>query len=187
MNRLIGICGAAGSGKSTVAKFLVDQYGFDRLRFADGLKRMSAALFEVVGFEQDEIHRMLEGDLKQVRFPELMHASPRDIMQTLGTEWGRECIHPDIWVNITQARVLDTLAENIPVVVDDVRHINEAEMIRSLGGEIWKIRGRGLEGVSNHSSEHQFSSVKADEVIYNGEGGIEMLHDQIRRIVERNL
>ncbi|MEM0936764.1 MAG: hypothetical protein AAGJ91_12780, partial [Pseudomonadota bacterium] len=73
--------------------------------------------------------------------------------QTLGDEWGRQCIHPDLWVEIARPAAESYLAEGVPVVFDDVRYANEAAMIRELGGEIWRMEGRAARGVRPHASE----------------------------------
>ena len=57
-------------------------------------------------------------------------------MQTLGTEWGRNMIGPDVWVRLTMHRVDDLLASGVNVIIDDVRFDNEAEAIRERDGQI---------------------------------------------------
>jgi CRP/FNR family transcriptional regulator len=56
-------------------------------------------------------------------------------MQTLGTEWGRQCMDADIWVRAWAARA----ALLTSAVADDVRFQNEADMIRNLGGVIIRV------------------------------------------------
>jgi hypothetical protein len=61
--------------------------------------------------------------------------TPRMFMQMLGTEFGRNMIHPNIWVN-------STLAEYTPGqnwIIADVRFPNEVKEIKNLGGIIVKI------------------------------------------------
>ena len=153
MTKIIGITGPAGAGKTTAARHLVLRYGFDRLRFAEGLKKMAAVFFEWYGFDEITTARLIEGDLKQTPIPDIEFVTARKIMQTLGGEWGRDAIHPDIWVNRLRSLTLETVAENVSVVVDDVRYQNEAQMIKDIGGEIWKIGGRAYTGLSKHASE----------------------------------
>ena len=38
--RVVGITGLAGSGKTTIARYLMEQYDYTRIRFADPLKAM---------------------------------------------------------------------------------------------------------------------------------------------------
>jgi hypothetical protein len=42
---IIGLCGAQGSGKDTVANILISEYGFVKLTFASTLKDVVAILF----------------------------------------------------------------------------------------------------------------------------------------------
>lgn len=127
MKRLIAFAGRAGSGKSTAARYLVRNYGFERVRFAGPLKAMMAAL----GLNEEEI----DGGLKEVPCELLGGTTPRFAMQTLGTEWGRELIASDLWT-----RAWINQAERHPAVVcDDVRFPNERELIKSLGGTLIRI------------------------------------------------
>jgi hypothetical protein len=137
--QLVGLTGPAGAGKDSVADHLCAHYGFVRAAFADPIRNMLAQLLEDVGVDHAV---MTEQHLKEAPIPVLFDKSARNLMQTLGTEWGRTCIGPDVWV-----RVLETstgLMAGVPVhdriVVTDVRFANEAEMIKRYGGEMLAVR-----------------------------------------------
>lgn len=142
MTGLVGITGKAGSGKSTAAQVLLDA-GWVRIKFADPLKDMLRA----IGLDD----RHIEGHLKEVPCDMLMGKTPRHAMQTLGTEWGRECIAPDFWVALARRRIALAMAAGLNVVVDDVRFENEAQVIRELGGFVLGLE-RG-DGAGLHVSE----------------------------------
>jgi hypothetical protein len=94
----------------------------------------------------------IDGDEKEVAIPGLGCATPRFLMQTLGTEWGRNAVDPDLWVKHMRLRLGDIL-QITDVVIDDVRFENEATMIRDMGGKIIHVQGRGgIEG--SHVSEN---------------------------------
>jgi hypothetical protein len=141
---VVAFTGLAGAGKSTATRYLVDRHGYTLVKFAGPLKDMMRAL----GMGNDEI----EGDLKEVAIRELNGKTPRYAMQTLGTEWGRKCMGEDFWVGQWLRHVEEIFANDGRVVVDDCRFPNEAKAIRKLGGDIYKLVGRG--GIpGQHESE----------------------------------
>ena len=114
---------------------------------------------------------------KEAIIPEL-GVSARHMMQTLGTEWGRACIHPDFWVMIARAETRRILADGRSVVIDDVRFPNEAAMIRDLGGELWRIERPGIAYNGDHESEGGLDDITPDRVIVN-DGSIDQLLEKI--------
>lgn len=167
MYRLIAFTGKAGSGKSTAAKYLVDSYGYTRIRFADGLKRM---LIEGLGVDP----RYVDGDLKEAVCPELCGRTARHAMVTLGTEWGRELIHPNIWVRALDTQMYKLISQGrTKFVIDDCRFLNEADFVRrfSAGGT---IRSRIIRVVrpdtdmGSHKSETEMDKIESDYILCNG-------------------
>lgn len=125
---IIGLAGGKGSGKSTVADHLVRACGFSELSFADPIRRFVRHLTGYTEATKEDPIDWLDG-----------RHSARTLMQTVGTEWGRDMIHPQIWVRFL-ARQLETPTwRGRPVVVSDVRFPNEVDMIRSLGGFIVQV------------------------------------------------
>jgi len=151
--RVIGITGLAGSGKTTIARYLMQQCDYARIRFADPLK----AMLRELGLSDDE----LDGASKMVRSELICGKTPREAMQTLGTEWGRQMIGPDVWVNAWRKRVDWQAIEGAPgIVADDVRFPNEVGAIYKYGGIIVHVTMPGLKldaAVAAHESEaHEF-------------------------------
>jgi adenylate kinase family enzyme len=101
---LIGITGLAGSGKSEVARVLMEEFGFTRVKFADPLKNMLRTMLSDIGHTAEDVERYLEGDLKE-SVVDGIGVTARRLMITLGTEWGRDQIAPDLWVTLWAARV----------------------------------------------------------------------------------
>ena len=138
---IIGISGRAGSGKSVVADHLIAEHGFRRVKFAGPLKAMVRALLATRGADAEIIERMIEGDLKEVPSAWLNGRTPRHAMITLGTEWGRDLMARDLWVDAA-GDMLAAIRVNDPdarIVVDDVRFPNELDAIRGRGGVVWRI------------------------------------------------
>lgn len=138
---IIGLGGPKGSGKSFAADWLVANRGYTRVKFATALKNM----LRVLGLTDEHI----EGSLKEVPCELLNGRTPRHAMQTLGYEWGRNCIDDALWVDTWRRRVE---AIDGPVVVDDVRYSNEADAVRSLGGIVVLISHAAVSS-DTHSSE----------------------------------
>ena len=139
---IIGICGLIGSGKGTVADFLVEQRGFTKISFADRLKDGVASVF---GWDRE----MLEGNTDDSRAwrekvdpywsTELGNpVTPRLVLQLFGTDCMRNGFYDGIWVSLVKKQLLENPDSNF--VIPDVRFENEAEMIRSIGGQLWRVK-----------------------------------------------
>lgn len=161
---LIGIAGKAGSGKDTVAGYLCNAYGFVRYGLADPIKQM----LDVIGVD------CRNPDTKELVDPVFM-ASPRRMAQTLGTEWGRHLVHPDIWL-IVAGRFVDAVRR--PVVISDVRFENEAAWIRARGGHVWHLLRSSAAPVEAHVSEVGVSFRHGDGVLVN-DGTMSLLRQRI--------
>ena len=171
--RLVALTGAAGSGKSTATRFLVERHGYTLVKFAGPLKRMMYAL----GLKEEHV----EGDRKESPLALLGGKTPRQAMQTIGTEWGRNCMGENFWVNLWLAHAETAIDEGGRVVVDDCRFPNEAEAIRQLGGMIIKLEGRG--GIAGeHASEAGCG--QHDAVVFNDDGLVDLyagVEEEVRR------
>jgi hypothetical protein len=162
MGKIIGLHGKRGSGKDTVANYLKTYYArnFRSLAFADPIRAMLTAAF---GWGPE----MFEYPLKDIVI-ENLGLAPRDFMQPLGTEWGREMMYEDIWVDIGAQKAAPLLGAGFNVLFTDVRFENEAEWIRSTGGVVWHI-DRDSIVEDSHKSEAGIKFIKGDVRINNNE------------------
>lgn len=135
------------SGKSTIARHLTIEHGFRPLPFAQPLRAMVWPLLEGLGLSQQQIGYHLYQD-KSAFIPGL-GCSARHLLQTLGTDWGRQLVCDDIWIKCWAAQA----AGATRVVADDVRFPNEAQAIKMLGGQVWKVWRPGAELDCPHASE----------------------------------
>jgi hypothetical protein len=157
--RLIGVVGVARSGKSTIANYLVSRHGFVQHSFAAPLRAFVAS---ILGWSLDELEARKEEPIPWLAaasgLPSIPNVewivTPRYMMQTVGTEWGRKMIDADIWVKSCMARVQHDLDAGRSVVISDVRFNNEAEVIRGAGGDVWQVLRNGAGTVSKHASEN---------------------------------
>lgn len=160
---VVALSGPAGSGKSTASAWLVSQ-GYKLVKFAAPLKDMCRA----IGMTDD----MIEGALKEKPQALLQGNTPRHAMQTLGTEWGRDCMGKNFWVDLWTRRAIEAFNEGKGVVADDCRFANEADAVKDLGGIILRLDGRG--GISG-SHESERVNFIADAYVQNA-GTIADLH-----------
>lgn len=171
--RLVALTGAAGSGKSTATKFLVERHGYTLVKFAGPLKRMMYAL----GLTEAEV----EGELKELPQDRFYGKSPRYLMQTIGTNWARKLIGEDFWVRMWQGEVGALLDVGERVVCDDCRFPNEAAAIKAKRGMIIKLEGRG--GIAGeHASEAGCG--QHDAVVFNDDGLVDLyagVEEEVRR------
>lgn len=163
--KLIGLTGPAGCGKDTVANHLEHTHCYYCLSFAEPIK---AALMEMLD-ESPEI--FYDRELKEKPL-HCIGKSPRQLMQTLGTEWGRNIINPDIWVILLERRLEIHSIIYKRFVIPDIRFENEAALIRKHGGAIWRItRPNNPHNIDKtHASEQPIKLFTDDIEIVNGAG-----------------
>jgi hypothetical protein len=170
---VIGLTGLAGSGKSTVAKYLVEKHGFTLLSFAGPLKKMLRTLnpylvpSPISGIDEEPLRLndlfavMSETELKKSS----AGAEYRRLLQTLGTDCIR-AVDPDFWVNAAMAQMSDPQGL---YVFDDVRFPNEAKVILDANPSgLWNIQRPGQEIVgSGHISEQYAGNMHESATIQN--------------------
>ena len=209
---IIGICGLIGSGKDTVADYLVNSHEFRRESFAGTLKDAVAAVF---GWDRT----MLEGRTKASRdwreqvdpwwaarlgIPKL---TPRWVLQNWGTEVCRKGFHDDIWIASLENKLRNAVDH---IVISDCRFPNEIASIRNTGGLVIRTkRGpdpewfksaaivnlgptRNLSWASNkavmdnykiHASETAWVGTQFDAEL-NNDGSIDDLYAQVKNLVQ---
>lgn len=168
---LIGLTGRARSGKSTAAEHLVGTYLLEHYAFADPLRDGLMAIFNLDPTD-------FEGDRKEQPLAWLGR-SPRQLMQSMGTEWARNTVHPDVWVKLGEQN-LDymnkALGAVLGFVISDVRFENEAELIRRRGGTVIHISRLDAQAVNPHISEAGVAVSQADLILRNNGTVDEFLH-----------
>lgn len=165
---LIGIAAPAQSGKSTVAAYLKRTLGYTEDSFAAPIRAFVAGLLgtTVPGLEP----------IKEQPVP-WIGKSPRQLMQTLGTEWGRELITPDLWLSACMQRVARSDGR---VVISDVRFENEAAAVRAAGGVILHLtRPTGRPVVATHASETPVERVSGVDFQIVNDGTVSDLNNKV--------
>lgn len=178
---VIAFTGKAGAGKSTAANWILRNHPKAmKMSFAQPLKKMFYELIRQ-SIPKAWPHTPIEyidGALKEEPIPFLSNRTGRELMQSLGTEWGRNTVQPDFWVNIAQGKLERLLGDrrvasdtpHILAVYDDVRFQNEADMLRGYKGILIRIErphtATTSDTTTNHASEQQ-QQVEPDFVIQN--------------------
>lgn len=200
---VLGLAGKAGSGKDSVADYLVERYGFIKFSFSDALYREVAAAFGLAG---EEVLR--NRDTKEIPYyrlngiyctdpefrailvthvgNETYTCSPRQVLQWWGTQYRRKQ-DPDYWI-IQAARWLDSVRYATPYpelspqyfVNTSVRFENERRFIEGgddmrWGGNIWHLRRDAAAPVAAHKSETPLPVLEGEREIFNNHT-LEYLH-----------
>jgi hypothetical protein len=171
--RIIGMTGRKRSGKDTVGAYLRMKHSFAQESFAKPLK-------EAVRYIYGWGHEHLDGSLKEVVDP-YWQTTPRAVLQSFGTEIGRQ-LDQNLWVKSLQRRLESFQTEPsgpFSFVITDVRFPNEADVVKALGGEIWRVIRPSLgERTDLHASETSMDDYVVDREIVNN-GSIADLHNQV--------
>ena len=134
----------------------------------------------------------------------LVMLTPRKLLQLLGTECGRQIIHPNIWVNALFAdykavKVHEKVTDNLNLksfkkpnwIITDVRFPNEAQAIKDRGGVVIRVNRTyytedkkyimGHDPFETHPSETALDDYEFDHVIDNN-GSIEDLIEKVKQL-----
>lgn len=158
---IVGISGARQSGKTTLGKMLASKYGMRHTSFAEPMRKFVA---DILGVSTSELEAIKEDPIAW-----LDGKTPRQLLQTVGTEWGRMLIHNEIWTRSAMQRAGDDC------VLSDVRFTNEAKIIRENGGYIVRVRRDSQLPIGEHSSEKPLPSELVDLEITNNQTPEDML------------
>jgi len=171
---VIAFCGAKGHGKDTAAKFLIDNYGFVPVSFADGLRRTVATALRV------NESWFLDPDKKEEIDPRT-GKSRRYWLQWIGTE-GFRSLWDQVWVNWWYEEIMARGYER--VVSTDMRFPNEYDAVYQYFPEATTIRitdPRKPTGNDNHASEAHYKSFAVNYDIMN-DSDIPALHLKMSKV-----
>ena len=177
---ILGLAGRAGSGKTTIAKEIKRQKSrYCIISFASPIKSMVKALLNEMGtVNTKELLGTQKG--KSTKIELLGWRTIRYLLQTIGTEWGREMVHGDMWIDIAIAKAAAFRDAGYSVVIDDVRFDNEAASIEKVGGHIVCIeRPKGDRVCSDeHASESSFTA-KTRYKYFMNDGELESVRGKV--------
>jgi hypothetical protein len=131
---------------------------------------------------------------------EIQKMTPRLLLQLLGTECGRNIIHPNIWINALFSEYvkkenikINSSVDEIPVkfnypkwIITDCRFPNELQAVKDRGGITIRVNRKWkrdpIINTNNHPSETALDNAEFDYVIDNS-GGFESLIKEVKKIL----
>lgn len=143
----IALCGYMGSGKTTVAKFLEEKYGFKRYSFASKLKEV---LKELYGIDKN--------------YPKFRETAQSFAGATLK-------IDPHVWIRF----LVNRIDQENPwrCVVDDLRFVREAQALKQRGFIVVRLEcslsaleKRNVSGFCNTTLKHP-SEIEHTKIVSN--------------------
>lgn len=163
-------------------------------KWADSIKDMTCI---AIGCTREQLEDI---DFKNTGIKDLNNITPRTILQSLGTEWGRNMLHNDIWVNALMSKHKCTSCDMLVPFEDGIAHVewdtcvmpnwiitdtrfpNEAKAVTDKGGINIRLT-RNSNNPATHESETSLDNYSFDYVINNDNGDIPELIERIREIL----
>ena len=149
---VIGLCGRAGSGKSSLGRHLAERWRAELISFATPLKEMA---MDIWGFTEEQVFG--EADVKEAIDPR-WDISPHQAMQKLG-QAARDHIQGEVWIDAAFTKIGHGLEGSHGVyVIEDVHYRNEAAKISEatkdggLGGHVWRLHCE--DSISTDAGDH---------------------------------
>lgn len=174
---LLGFTGLKRCGKDTATAYVLSKFKkSSQLMLADPMKRGLMVMF---GFTWEQVNG-INYDREQIE-PDY-GVSIRHMLQTLGTEWGRNMLNENVWLN-RQAALMAEDPHTI-YVMSDVRFENEANFCRKHGTLIHIIADKDhLGDEDSHESEAGLLPMQGDRHIENRFDGLENYHADIDKVL----
>lgn len=123
--------------------------------------------------------------------------TPRMLLQLLGTDCGRNIIHPNIWINATMAdykleRYEPSIADKIMRtenlgypnwIITDVRFPNELQAVKDRGGIIIRVNRQGAMSHDLHASETALDDYKNFDAVIENNSDLDHLIESVKQIL----
>jgi len=195
---IIGFAGKAATGKTTAARHLAPLLDKEariipmamvlRDEVEAFLRQAGADEFVplVYGSQEDKV-RVFPVDMRKARAacpkwgdfiaehaeiqadPDRTAVTVRRILQWWGTEY-RRSQDPDYWTKAWGRKIEQLDLAHTHVLIDDVRFMNELDVIKGHGGLMVKIERPGFDGANNHSSETSLDGYSEWDAIICNDG-----------------
>lgn len=126
--------------------------------------------------------------------------TPRMFMQLLGTDCGRNIIHPNTWVNVLMKDYKQPKLGNLTInpntwqeyevmqtgsypnwLIPDVRFYNEVNAIKDRKGYVYRVNNNRIISTDTHRSETELDNYEGFDAIFNNNGTILELAEQVKK------
>lgn len=210
MVNLIGFAGGQGSGKDTAAKYFKELCGdkeWEVKKFATNLKIMTAILlnctvedledrkfkdnflgeewdcYRTKNYNGETLYASLKEAQKNENNLTIQRKSltPREVMRKLGTDFGRDMIHPEVWV---RSLFSGYVAEKSKWLITDVRFPNEVNAIKIRGGVVVNIVNSSSNNFYNHKSETSLGDHTEFDFIIDNSTTFRNLETQVKKLID---
>jgi len=184
----LAVYGYARSGKDTIAEYLIENYGYVKIAFADPLRATMAAMNPIVDatvlddgtyvpFRYSDALAKHGYEAAKDLYPEI-----RRLLQTHGVAI-RETLDEDAWVNAASERINNTPG-GTPIVITDARFGNEFDRLDSASFVFVRVLRDGQTNRDQHVSETELDKQVADYTIRNNGKDLQELHDRVASLMQ---
>jgi len=172
--------GKAGAGKTFCARFLIEKYNYCHAKFANPVYMIAEKYFRMEGKD-------------------------RKLLQTIGTDAGRDKINTDLWINrfkedmeIVKITSKKMKMKTPKFVMDDCRFPNEHKILKSLGfvgiylnvsddirkGRLILRDGTAQEETLHHKSETLIDTFKDELITMDASGDLTHTYECLSNILK---
>lgn len=187
---IVGVCGKGGSGKDTIANYLVKNYGYHRVAAADAMKEDLCRYLDMdlKTLESIKNKKLCLWDMQDAKVVNHGKFSIRRFLQLFGMDM-RYRIADTYWLERSIQDKVKELGTNgqTNIVVSDVRFEIEYDWITASGGDVIYVDGRtGLtKDQSKHISEDFVNTTAKDRCypVIDNSGTLEQLYSQVEEYI----
>tara|TARA_B110000259_G_scaffold186908_1_gene239343 strand:- start:7 stop:597 length:591 start_codon:yes stop_codon:yes gene_type:complete len=182
--KIIAICGYKGSGKDTIANYLVKKYKYTHYKIAEKLKEVIKLLFN-----------LSDSDLEtsKDKINQQWNVTPRKILQFIGTDMFQyklnelfPKIQKNFWIKslFTNELINKIKNEDHKIVISDLRFLHEYNLISNLyiSYSILKVDNNNIQKKDTHISENEFNNIPINSIINNNKSVTELYN-----IIDKNI
>lgn len=191
---IFGLNGVGGAGKDAVGRIMRLKYNAVTFALADKVREFAIAVDPWIPIDPyvDPDSKTNRGQI--VRLSKLVqevgwdeakkNKEVRRLLQRVGTEGGRNVIGDKVWIKLLEEEIKTARTfkknQNVPVVITDVRFLNEADWIRSKDGIVIRVERPGYGPVNKHISDNVVDTSLWDYILPN-DGTLEQLELRVVR------